>query len=130
MSEDLSAQVRLGVSYVMLSTITVFVVTAIMVGTTVLSSMLNTVTVNVGYVQQGPLESSSGKIMSGAGCYRLMKDVEGAVYDFEIEVTTGGSHKYYDVEDLMKNDLMKLNFYVNSWSDDGATWVVHLKEVD
>lgn len=130
MTEDLSAQVRLGVSYVMLSTVTVFVVVAVIIGTSVLSSMLNTVTVNVSYIQQGPLESSSGKIMSGAGCYRLMKDVDGAVYDFEIKVTTGGAHTYYDVEDLMKNNLMKLNFYVNSWSDDGATWVVHLREVN
>lgn len=129
MTEDLSAQVRLGVSYVILSTITVFVVSAVMVATISLQSMLNNVNVSVTYMEQGALEASAGRTISGAACYRICKDVYGAIDDFEIKVTTGGNHTYYDVEDLMKNDLVGLQFYFNAYSDDGATWTIKLQEV-
>lgn len=129
MTEDLSAHVRLGVSYVLLSTCTIFVVTAVMVATSVLQNVMSTVNVSVSYIQQGTLESSAGKVISGAACYRICNDVYGAIDDFQINVKTGGNHTYYNIEDLMEKGLVGLQFYFNASSNDGATWKVHLDEI-
>lgn len=126
MHEDLTAMIRTSVTYVLLGCTTIFVVVMVTIGAQNMNTMTGVVSSNVGVMEQTTLQNISGLNVSGASAYRIFTTHEGAVHDFIIKMKDG--HTYSNISQLMSQDFISKEFYVNSYQLDGGMWSVSLEE--
>lgn len=129
MSEDLSAMVRTGVTYILLSCVTIFVVVGVILASQNLSRVVAMNSENVVMMEQSTLVECSGKHMSGAACYRICSDYQGAIVPGKFKILVDGN-TYYNVEDLVTKKLFNRTYYFNSTCIDGAMWHITLEAID
>lgn len=127
MSEDLSATVRLGVTYVMLSCTVIFIVVMVYLGTARLNELSGYMSAAVSTMEQTTLINISGQYISGAGAYRICKSSEGAFSKFQIKMKNGNT--YNSIDQLLEAEFLSAKYYVNSKQvGNGGMWEMILEE--
>lgn len=129
MSEDLSAMVRTGVTYILLACVTIFVVVGVIIASQNINMVINMNSSNVVIMEQSTLVECSGKNLSGAACYRIVSDFQGAIMPGEFRIVVG-SDTYYNVSDLIEEDLWTHIYYFDSTCIDGSLWKITLRAID
>lgn len=129
MSEDLSAMVRTGVTYIILSCVTIFVVVAVIIASQNISKVVAMNSENVVMMEQSTLVECSGKNMSGAACYRICSDYQGAIVPGKFKIIVDGS-TYYNIEDLVEQKMFNRTYYFDSTCIDGSMWHITLRAIN
>lgn len=129
MSEDLSAMVRTGVTYILLSCVTIFVVVIVIIASTNINMVVQFNSNNVVIMEQSTLVECSGKNLSGAACYRICSDYRGAIIPGKFKIIVG-SDTYYNVEDLIEQKMFNRTYYFDSVCTDGSMWEITLKALN
>lgn len=129
MSEDLSATVRTGVTYIILACVTIFVIAAVIIASQNINMVIKMNSENVVQMEQSTLVECSGKNLSGAACYRICSDYQGAISPGKFKIIIG-SNTYYSVEDLMSQDRLIRTYYFDSTCLDGSMWQITLRAIN
>lgn len=129
MSEEVSATIKVGVSYIMLSCITVFVVISVIVASQNINKVVSVNSNNVSIMQQSTLVECSGKNMSGAACYRICSDYQDAIAVGHFKIVVN-ANEYYSINDLINKNLFNRIYYFDSSCVDGTMWHVTLRAIN
>jgi len=125
MNEDLSAQVRMGVTYVLLASSVIWVLVSVIIMSQQFSNFQQRSSSAVGYMQQGTLQQANGKIMSAPAAYRILEEAEGATLSLSITID---GHAYYDYMVLMEEKNAAREFYFTGLPDASGSWDITLVE--
>ena len=84
---------------------------------------------NVVMMEQSTLMECSGKNISGAACYSICSDYQGAISPGKFKILVDGN-VYYNIEDLVTRKLFNRTYYFNSVCTDGTMWTITLEAID
>lgn len=127
MSEDLAGQVRMGITFVLLSSCVSFIVSVFIVGTQQLTSVQGYSSAVISHMETATMFNVAGKTISGAEAYRICTTCEGMFHSFKIKIKGGSTYNL--VLQLLEPEFINRSYYVNAIQyGDGGMWDVVLEE--